>query len=103
MPRWFAVGALLIALALAGGASYYASSSRDGLERVATDKGFDSQERGSAAEDSPLAGYDTAGVDNSRLSGGVAGVAGVVVVLLASGGLAFALRRRRATPDRDEG
>ena len=36
----------------------------------------------SATADSPLAGYPTRGVDDDRLSGGIAGVAGVVVMLL---------------------
>jgi len=38
--RNFYISALFVTLALAGGASYYASSSPDGLEKVATDIGF---------------------------------------------------------------
>jgi hypothetical protein len=83
----------LVALVLAGVVSYYASASPDGLNKVAEDKGFSAQEEESATADSPLAGYETA-VDNDRLSGGLAGVAGVVVVLALAGGLAFVVRRR---------
>ncbi len=93
--KGFAVAALVVCLALAGAVSYYASVSPDGLNKVAADKGFGAQEKDSAAADSPLAGYDTEGVDDSRLSGGVAGVVGVVVVLVFAGGLAYVVRRKR--------
>ncbi len=88
---------LLVALVLAGIVSFYASSSPDGLNRVAQDKGFSNAEKQHGADDSPFAGYDTKGVDNGRLSGGLAGVVGSLVVLTIAGGLAFAVRRR--TPD----
>ena len=53
--RWFFVAGAVVVLALAGVASYYASSDRDGLERVAADEGFidDATEHGLA--ESPLA------------------------------------------------
>jgi hypothetical protein len=46
--------------------------------------------------ESPLAGYTTRGVDNARLSTGIAGIAGVSITLAIAGGLAIAVRRRRA-------
>lgn len=96
----FVVVAVLVALALAGGVSYYASSSPDGLNKVAADHGFDAKQRDSAAADSPMSGYDTKGVNDSRVSGGLAGVAGVAVVLLATGALTYLVRRRPASaPD----
>ena len=99
--RRFALVAVVVCLALAGGVSYYASSRPDGLNRVAADAGFDRHEEASAAEDSPLAGYRTSGVESDRMSGGLAGVLGVAVVLLATGGLVYAVRRGgRATGDR---
>jgi cobalt/nickel transport protein len=98
---WVALGILLVTLLLAGVVSHYASDSPDGLNRVAQDQGFSATERQHAADDSPLAGYDSSGIDDPRLSGGVAGVAGVVVVLLLAGGVAYAVRRRsRADDDR---
>lgn len=112
--RRFAVAVLVLCLALAGGVSYYASSRPDGLNRVAADEGMDRHARDGAADDSPLAGYDTPGIDSGRLSGGLAGVFGVAVVLLATGGLVYAVRRRSgpngatrpppedATGDRDQ-
>jgi PDGLE domain-containing protein len=83
--------------------SYYASDSPDGLNRVAADHGLSKQQQESAAKDSPLDGYNAKGVDNSRLSGGLAGVAGVFVVLVLAGGLAFVVRRRgHDDPTREE-
>jgi hypothetical protein len=72
---------LLVALVLAGVVSFYASGSPDGLNRVAADLGFADAERASGAEGGPLAGYATAGVDNARWSGGLAGVVGCLMVL----------------------
>ena len=91
------VTGLLVALLLAGVLSYYASASPDGLNRVAEDKGFARTEKQHPAEKSPLAGYDTEGVDNARLSGGVAGVVGSLVVLVLAGDLALVVRRRGST------
>lgn len=85
---------LLVALVLAGGVSYYASRSPDGLNKVAVDKGFDKGEKKHALDDSPLSGYGTKGVDNDRLSGGLAGVAGVGLTFLIGGGLVLVVRRR---------
>lgn len=88
-----AVG-LVVALLLAGVASYYASAHPDGLEYVAERTGFLDTADEHAAADGPLADYTTEGVENDRLSGGLAGVIGALVVLLLAGGLALAVRRR---------
>jgi cobalt/nickel transport protein len=85
---------VLVALLLAGVASYYASGSPDGLERVAEDVGFARTATEHDAKNGPMADYSTKGVDNARLSGGLAGVVGSLVVLALAGGLAFAVRRR---------
>lgn len=87
-------GLLVAALLMAGVVSFYASSDPDGLNRVAEDEGFASTESEHASADSPLSDYAVAGVEDERLSGGLAGVAGVVVVLLLTGGIAYAVRRR---------
>jgi cobalt/nickel transport system permease protein/cobalt/nickel transport protein len=85
---------LLVALLLAGVVSHYASSRPDGLNRVAQDKGFAATQREHASHDGLFAGYGTKGVDDARLSGGLAGVAGCVVVLTLVGGLTLVVRRR---------
>jgi cobalt/nickel transport protein len=95
--RRFVLVGLLVALLVAGVGSYYASTHPDGLEHVAEQTGFADSAEDSAAADSPLADYETRGVEDSRLSGGVAGVAGALVVLLLAGGLALAVRRRGPT------
>jgi cobalt/nickel transport system permease protein/cobalt/nickel transport protein len=97
--RFFAV-ALVVSLLVAGVASYYASSHPDGLEYVAEQTGFIDAAEDSATADSPLADYQTSGVDDARISGGLAGVIGVVVMLLLSTGLFWLVRRRR-TDDAD--
>lgn len=90
---------LLLSLVIAALLSFYASSHPDGLESVAEKTGFLEQAEDSPATDSPLSDYQTRGVEDERLSGAVAGVVGAAVVLVLTGGLAFALRRRG--PDQD--
>lgn len=92
--RRLAVVALLVTLVLAGGLSFYASSHPDGLEYVAETTGFLDSAEDSATADSPLADYRTRGVDDERVSGGLAGLIGVTAVLGLSGGLFWAIRRR---------
>lgn len=86
---------LVVALLVAGVASYYASSHPDGLEYVAGKTGFlETAEEDGPGIDSPLADYGTEGVDDERLSGGLAGIAGVALTLAIGGGLFLLLRRR---------
>jgi cobalt/nickel transport protein len=99
--KTFVIAGLLVALVLAGGISYFASGSPDGLNRVAEDHGFDDTARDSVTAGSPLADYGVAGVDNPVLSGALAGVAGVVIVVALSTVLTYAVRRRRRTAERD--
>jgi PDGLE domain len=96
--KGFLLVGLLVALLLAGVASYYASNSPDGLNKVAADKGFDAGAKGHTADGSPLAGYSTKGVDDGRLSGGLAGVAGVGITFLIAGAVVLAVRRRDSSP-----
>jgi cobalt/nickel transport protein len=98
--RTFFAAAALLTLLLAGVASYYASSHPDGLEYVAGQTGFGDSAEGSASSDSPLADYQAKGVDNERLSGALAGVAGVGLVALLGGGLFWTLGRGK--PESDE-
>ncbi len=86
---------LVTALVLAGFVSFYASANPDGLEKVAADKGIDEKVEEHAAADSPLADYSVKDVDDARLSGGLAGVIGVGVTVVAGTGIFWAVRRRR--------
>ena len=93
---------LLVALALAGLVSFYASGSPDGLNKVAGDLGFSGAERESGAGDGPLAGYAVTGLDHARWSGGLAGVIGCLVVLGVSS-LLFLLRKGSPDPAPSQG
>jgi cobalt/nickel transport protein len=92
---------LLVSALLAGVVSFYASSHPDGLQQVAGTLGFDDSARDSATAGSPLAGYAVRDVGDARLSGGLAGLVGVVVVGLVMTGLLLLLRRRRGSTDPD--
>ncbi|MEV4182331.1 PDGLE domain-containing protein, partial [Streptosporangium canum] len=89
-PGWFLPVGIVVAALLAGIVSFYASSSPDGLERVAEDKGFSSQAADHALGEQPLADYGDVG----GIPVGVAGLIGVGVTLAVGGGLFFAVRRR---------
>lgn len=89
-PGWFLPAGIVVAALLAGVVSFYASSSPDGLERVAEDKGFSGQAADHALGEQPLADYGDAG----GIPVGVAGLIGVGVTLAVGGGLFFAVRRR---------
>ena len=82
MSRRVCLGLLVVTLLLAGVVGGYASSSPDGLERVAEEHGFASTQE---TEQSSVFGYDSP----------MARVAGVLVVLVLAGGVTLVLRRRR--------
>jgi 2-hydroxychromene-2-carboxylate isomerase len=84
---------LLVALALAFFVSPQASSKPDGLNKVAADQGFDDQEQAHALDRTPTAGYAVKGVDDDRLSTGLAGLIGVGVTFAITGGLFLVLKR----------
>ena len=69
---------LLVTIGLAGIVSFYASSSPDGLEKVAEDVGFIETANDHSLDNSALADYGVAGLENERLSVGIAGILGVI-------------------------
>lgn len=69
---------LLVTVGLAGIVSFYASSSPDGLEKVAEDVGFIETAKDHSLDNSALADYGVAGIENERLSVGIAGIIGVI-------------------------
>ncbi|MEW2082299.1 energy-coupling factor ABC transporter permease [Streptomyces sp. NPDC005283] len=96
-PRAVWATGLVTALVLAGFVSFYASASPDGLEKVAADKGIDKNVEEHAAKDSPLADYGVKDISDARISGGLAGVIGVGVMVVAGTGIFWSLRRRGTT------
>jgi hypothetical protein len=91
----FVISGLVVALALAGVVSFYASDDPDGLERVASDEGFGDDAEDHALADSPLADYGVDGVDDERASVGLAGVIGVCITFAVAAGAVWVLRARR--------
>jgi cobalt/nickel transport protein len=94
-PRMLVIAGLVIALLVAGVASFYASGDPDGLTKTAEEKGISAAEKEHGTAEGPLAGYETKGVDDARLSGGMAGVVGSLTVLLVAVGVVLLVRRRR--------
>ena len=90
---WFLGAGLALALVIAGVVSGFASDDPDGLERVSIDQGFDGAAADHALADSPLADYSVEGVDDGRLSTGLAGLIGVAITLALSGALFYGIRR----------
>lgn len=96
--RVFVAVGLLVTVLLAGVVSSLASSSPDGLERVAIDKGFDETAQDHAFSDGPVADYSVRGVDNDNLSTGMAGLIGVAVTFVITGTAVLVMRRVRRQP-----
>lgn len=101
-PDWgmnikkFLLLGFVVSMIIAGVVSYYASSHPDGLEKAAEEVGFLDDAQGSAVSDGPLADYGVSGVEDERLSVGLAGVLGVLVmVVVAGGGFMLLVRKPR--------
>jgi PDGLE domain len=93
--RVFVIVALAVAVGLGTAVSPYASSSPDGLEKVAANASFADQGKlHSIQEAAPIADYAVPGIDNPRVATGVAGFIGVLFVFGFGYGLAYLLRRR---------
>ncbi len=91
----FVVAGIAVALFLALVISPHASSSPDGLNKVAADTGLDIGVEPHATAASPLAGYSVKGVDDSSISTGLAGIIGVGVTFAIGIGLFGLLRLSR--------
>jgi len=95
----FVAAGLVVAFGLAFFVSPFASSQPDGLNKVATEKGFDSNARDHALDGSPLAGYGVDGVHDAKLGKGLSGIIGVALTFAVGYGvltLVRVTRRRRA-------
>ena len=89
---WFLAAGAVVALVVAGILSGFASGDPDGLERVSIDQGFDRAAADHAPADSPLADYSVPGVEDGRLSTGLAGIIGVAITLALAGALFYGIR-----------
>jgi hypothetical protein len=96
--RVFVIFALAVAIGLATAISPFASSSPDGLEKVATDKAFaDDGQLHALQDDSPMPDYAFPGVHDERVATGLAGFTGTLLVFGLGYGLAAVARRRPTT------
>ena len=100
--RLFLLGGLLAAIGLALLVSGFASSSPDGLNKVAEDHGFATTAKRHLFEKGPLAGYAVKGVGNDRLSTGISGLIGVLVTFGIGLALFAVVRAMRSDRDRSE-
>jgi hypothetical protein len=91
MTKLFTTIALAVAVGLATAASPFASSSPDGLERIAADNAF--LERGEP-RNAPVPDYAFPGVDDPRVATGLAGFAGTLLVFGLGYGVTVTARRR---------
>jgi cobalt/nickel transport protein len=100
---WIFVGAaLVVAVLLAVIVSPWASSSPDGLDKTAEEKGFveKAEQQEPAWRHSPIPGYAMPGVKNEKVATGLSGLVGVLITLavaVAVGLLALGLARFRNT------
>ena len=95
--RRFTILALAVAIVLATALSPFASSSPDGLEKVADRQGFADQGRLAPVQESaPVPDYAVPGVEDARLATALAGLAGALVVFALGAGVAAIVRRPRA-------
>ena len=97
--RLFVAGGLLVAIGLAMLVSGLASSSPDGLNKVAEDHGLAANASQHLFENGPLAGYAVKGVNGDRLSTGISGLIGVLVTFGIGLALFALLRAMRSGGD----
>lgn len=107
----FILAGLLVSVALALLVSPWASSSPDGLEKVAEDKGFleKAEETDPSWESAPIPDYAMPGLtkkavdeetgevveEPTRLATALAGLVGTVAIFLIAWGMALVLRKKR--------
>jgi hypothetical protein len=96
--RIFTIVALALAIGLGTALSPFASSSPDGLEKVAEKKAFlDEGRLAPVQESAPVPDYAFPGVENPRLATGLAGFVGTLGVFAIGYGIATVVRRRPGT------
>ncbi|MFZ5651029.1 MAG: PDGLE domain-containing protein [Bacillota bacterium] len=87
---------LLLALIVAAFLSPFASSSPDGLERVAEDLGFLEKGEGDPIMKSPIPDYVFPGIENESAATAAAGVTGTLLTFGVMYGLAKSIGKKSA-------
>lgn len=101
--RWFVGVGLLLAVILAVVISPYASSSPDGLERVAHDLGFLDKGEATVWNRAPVPDYRAPGVEREGLATALSGLIGTLLTFFVTWGVLRAVRRGATagvSPDR---
>ena len=93
-PKWWQIG--LVACLAVACLSPLASSSPDGLERVAENKGF--IDLGQEAPFQVIADYVFPGIENEALATILAGLIGTLILFGVVYGIAWLLKSRRREP-----
>ncbi|HGJ65595.1 TPA: hypothetical protein ENS27_09420 [bacterium] len=96
MKRKDIIIGLVIALFLAGIISIFASSSPDGLEKVAENLGFLEKGEGDPALKAPVPDYAMPGIKNEKLATGIAGIVGTLILFGFGYGLATVIKSRKS-------
>lgn len=91
--RFIFIG-LAITILIAAFISPFASTSPDGLEKVAEDNGFLHTAK-SIWRYSPFSDYSLAGIENKYISTGLTGIIGVIIVLVITIVLAKRIIKKR--------
>ena len=86
---------LLVALIVAAVLSPFASSSPDGLEKVAEDLGFLHKGEGEPVLIAPVPDYAMPGVKNESVATAAAGIVGTLLTFGAAYGLAKVVKRKK--------
>jgi len=89
--KWWITG-LIITVFMACVLSLFASPEPDGLERVAEDQGFLEKAEGQEVIRSPLPDYAVPGIENEQLATALAGLIGVLIILVVTLGWAKILK-----------
>jgi len=94
----FIIVALLVSVFLAVVVSPFASSSPDGLEKVAEDRGFldKAEHQPPAWKHSPIPDYAVAGIKNESVGTALAGLTGTLLVFAVGLAVAKVISRKKA-------
>lgn len=90
------LAALMLVMFLAAVLIPFASQFPDGLEKVAIDQGFASQERHDPAVPALLAGYQVPGIGDKVLSSAISGIIGALAMFCIGWGIAVLLKKRKS-------
>ncbi|MGC8817033.1 MAG: PDGLE domain-containing protein [Candidatus Hadarchaeum sp.] len=92
VKKWWITG-IIIALFMASVLSLFASPEPDGLERVAEDYGFIEKAEGQEVIHAPMPDYTVLGVGNEKIASALAGLIGVLIILVLTLSWAKLLKR----------